>query len=404
MAFPSHHKEGTTDTTMSTNSSPRDSALLASALEQQLVIDEESPNSVLARGLSIRSLISTTSSFARTAQKAANDEQLQLFREIGMGSCGVVFEQLGTNHIAKRALSEDLNELWNDFSTHVKVSEAFSDCQDLGYSIRVPRCMGWRGCNSPEDKSWWSSNGDRFPVDYQFAGNLLFSERILPLPPSIRRALIELYCKPAIQQSALDSTGNKNCLVRLYLGRRRQSTRPGMFFTLKNFKLHLDQMEQLNLDTESFAKEMAFSLAVLHWRVEVDGRDVEFVLGSEPNSSVNTTTPSSQKLQQIKPGTSTMPQGSSLDFQHRTVNIWLLDFNQCRRLSPDHDGILVAVDAFFINDPYYPRPSKSNKADHALWEVFRQEYLRVSQALAPEEYHGLASEFISRVQYRALTV
>jgi hypothetical protein len=64
-------------------------------------------------------------------------------------------------------------------------------------------------------------------------------------------------------------------------------------------------MEELELDTLSCGRVMAQTLAVLHWKAGVGGNDVEFV-----------------------------PSGSlagrfHIDFNHRSISMWLMDFNQC---------------------------------------------------------------------------
>ena len=58
-------------------------------------------------------------------------------------------------------------------------------------------------------------------------------------------------------------------------------------FSLRNYPLHLDQMEELAIPfdhLESYARAMAETLAVMHWGAGMDGNDVEFVLGSHPAS------------------------------------------------------------------------------------------------------------------------
>ena len=36
--------------------------------------------------------------------------------------------------------------------------------------------------------------------------------------------------------------------------------------------------------------------------------------------------------------------------------MWLLDFNQCHEMTMDERGLEQAVESYFVNDPYYPRP------------------------------------------------
>ena len=43
----------------------------------------------------------------------------------------------------------------------------------------------------------------------------------------------------------------------------------------------------------------------------------------------------------------------SIAFQHRLVNNRLFDFNHYGQVEKDRDGMLEAVKAFFIDDPYW---------------------------------------------------
>lgn len=52
------------------------------------------------------------------------------------------------------------------------------------------------------------------------------------------------------------------------------------FFSLRNFKLHLDQIKDLDPDAESSVISMADAIAALHWHTKLDGMDIEFVIGS----------------------------------------------------------------------------------------------------------------------------
>ena len=84
-----------------------------------------------------------------------------------------------------------------------------------------------------------------------------------------------------IQQEAKDDPDNKDCLVRIYLGEREPIRQQSESYdTLRNFPLRLNMMEDLEIEVSQLAKEMAIGLAIMHWQAQVDGMDVEFVLGS----------------------------------------------------------------------------------------------------------------------------
>jgi hypothetical protein len=110
----------------------------------------------------------------------------------------------------------------------------------------------------------------------------LRSEQIPPLPEIIRKALINQYFPDDVKDTALTDTTNEDCLVRIYLGKRAdyptQLQRP----SLRNLPLHVNQIEDLQIDVEDYARAMAEALAVMHWVAKINGRDVEFVLGGFP--------------------------------------------------------------------------------------------------------------------------
>lgn len=84
---------------------------------------------------------------------------------------------------------------------------------------------------------------------------------------------------------AKSDPSSKDCIIHPLLGRRRfGGSRHGgrIFFSLGNYKLHVDQIKDLDLDAEEYATSMADALVVLHWHTKIDGNDIEFVLGSSP--------------------------------------------------------------------------------------------------------------------------
>lgn len=113
----------------------------------------------------------------------------------------------------------------------------------------------------------------------------LITERIPPLPKQVRDSIIDLYCPDSLKASAKVSDPDQDCLVRPYLGRRRRLVKQSRFqaFSLRNYPLHVDQMEDLELDIRHYARLMAEALADLYWRARVDANAVEFVLAPSPS-------------------------------------------------------------------------------------------------------------------------
>jgi hypothetical protein len=110
-----------------------------------------------------------------------------------------------------------------------------------------------------------------------------------------------------------------------------------MLSSLRNYGLCVDQMEELGLDTLQITKALAAALAHCYWKPRVDMNDVEFVLapGTEPRYI-------SQPYFELA--------------GQENLVIWMLDYNYVRDMSQDADGVVQAVQAFWRNDLYFPRP------------------------------------------------
>lgn len=191
----------------------------------------------------------------------------------------------------------------------------------------------------------------------------------MPLPQSTRELLIDKYCL-GNKDAAKAHESNKDCLVRLYLGSlgHRSSSR---MFSLRNYKLHLQQMVDLQLDVEGFARNMGEALAVIHWAAKKDGRDIEFVLGSSPGPY----TPDGEDTGLSQDG----------NFCIRTTEMFLLDFNQVQSITMDQDGVDKAVKAAMINDPYLPKPLQETAIEKRIWYAFMGSYLVKSEEILGKE-------------------
>lgn len=309
------------------------------------------------------------------------------YRQIGQGQCGTIYaiqdrrvrKDLETavlklaNHLGK------VSEIRNDHEKHVSVAEAFhrfSSLLKVGSGIDVPDVLS--NPLEPDSTWFWGPEGTTQSHILGSTKHGFFSSRIYPIPKVVRAALCKVYAprifqEEDIKQKFLDEEKQTDCLVRVYLGRRlaKGEKRPlsNENFTLRNFPLHVNEIEDLGLDTHLYARIMARSLALLHWAARNDANDVEFILGTTASSA-------SSCIQNI---------GDDLE-----VGMWLLDFNQCQKLDEDLDKrIKQLVGGFFWNDPYYPRPdSEGNKNDVALWTTFKETYLEVGEAIL----HGTREE------------
>ena len=204
-----------------------------------------------------------------------------------------------------------------------------------------------------------------FPRDFQQRCNILLTQRIQPFEKKIRDAVTDLYCPESLRLIIKLPDPDRDCLVRPYLGRRRRLEKQSRFhaFSLRNYALHADQIEELGLDNEAYAKVMANTLAILYWKAHSDANDIEFVL-APPSSSQSVS--EAVLIQSHVLGTHV---------------VWILDLDCCRHISMNEKGIQQAVNAFYKNDPYYPRPRSANEEDWVLWKIFKDQFLATSAGI-----------------------
>ena len=302
-----------------------------------------------------------------------------LLRRIGAGACGTVWTSSSSEESSIAYKREDggtSRSLSNDFTMHRRLLDSVLGCLPQPSRIQVPECH--RFITSSD--LWWDENSYRFPVGY-LPCNLIQAQRIPPISQRARLTLIERYCPVSLREEILSSAENRDCLIRPYLGRRRvlaNASRRMKFqaFSLRNYPLHLDQMEELGIPLdhlELYARSMAETLAVMHWGAGIDGNDIEFVLGS-PSPA---------------PSTRSIVRSENILGTHV---VWVLDFDLCREMPMNEEGVQQAVTAFYKNDPFYPRPLSSP----SLWKVFREQYLLSSVEVIVDAPNKDKRAFLSR--------
>ncbi|KAI4151843.1 MAG: hypothetical protein L6R39_001941 [Caloplaca ligustica] len=377
--------------------------------ERGFVVPEltgETSSQLLKRMLSTKSIISTTSSFASRMQRAAprSAPGTEDFRIIGLGSCGSVFEIPGTEMAIKKGSSAE--SLWTDFCLTNRVHNAIRDVRNLMQQKfpehvipKTPLCHEF---HLPDDNAYWADGGklERFPASHRSKQPLFHVDRIAPVPKPARDALIDMYFAEDTAQAAKKDPDNADCLIRIYLGERespRQQTET--YDTLRNFPLRLNMLEDdLRLEPSDLAAGMAIGLAILHWQAQVDGMDVEFVLGS---TSENWEMVGYDDLG-APPHTVT-----TMSLQRReAVRMWMFDFDKASAVEELTQEAVVKrfVPAFLGNDPYYPLPrAEDGDGDKGLWERFCAAYLKASKVIlgakkgVGNEIWGLPRVFLDEV-------
>ena len=316
-----------------------------------------------------------------------------LFRRIGQGFCGTVWAAPTASRDPSAIKREDggpERSLYNDYEMHLRVLKSLSGRFP---NLLVPACHEYV---SRHDQNWWDERLSNFPTEFQVPCNALVSERIPPFSKQVRDVLIEHYCPDPLRpdiELIKSSEPNRDCLIRPYLGRRRRLEKLSRCksFSLRNYPLHIDQIEELKLDGKLYARIMAETLAHLYWEANIDANDVEFVLAPPREGHSNQSDAHS-------------PHRSTIESETLGEHVvWILDFDCCKLMTLDAKGVEQAVAAFYKNDPYYPRPGRDSSADRVLWEEFRERFLEASAAVlgqgGPEA--RLPALWVSAVEQRS---
>jgi len=150
--------------------------------------------------------------------------------------------------------------------------------------------------------------------------------------------------------------------------------------SLRNYPLHIDQIEDLGLPADEYACAMADGLAFLLWVAEIDACDVEFVLARPRPRPL---TPHGGDDDNDNDVASPTAGNTSLDTTFTsnalgTHALWVLDFDCCKKLPMTIEGVNIAAERFWRNDPYYPNPNARCEKVAALWDVFKDRLLETS--------------------------
>ncbi|KAJ5795453.1 uncharacterized protein N7518_003993 [Penicillium psychrosexuale] len=250
---------------------------------------------------------------------------------IGRGACGTVWA-CETGPAYKREDGNAARSLQNDFEMHNRVLQSRQTLMNLRKStqveIQIPSCHNFI---EPKNKEWWAANLERFPQGYTSC-NMIEAQRIPPFGEPTRHLLIQAFCPDEIKQIIIKSEPDQDCTIRLYLGRRRTHTQDSKTFSqfrafsLRNYPLHEDQLEELAIttdDLQQYARTMAEALAMMHWIAGIDANDVEFVLAPCNDND-----------------------GGRINNVLGRDSMWMLDFDLCRNMTMDENGVAKAVEAF----------------------------------------------------------
>jgi hypothetical protein len=206
----------------------------------------------------------------------------------------------------------------------------------------------------------------------------MINERIMPMPRTCRQLLVQRFWNGPenLRDRIIDDKTNEHCLIRPYLGRRRviggeapSKSVLKSLISLRNYPLHIDQIEDLGLPAAEYASAMADTLAFLLWGARIDACDVEFVLARPRPRNSQPATWYSIGNRSFTPG---------VLGPHA---LWVLDFDCCRELTMDEKGVKRAAERFWRNDPFYPNPDCKCEDDQQLWDLFKDRFLDTSRSI-----------------------
>ncbi|KAK7692602.1 hypothetical protein QCA50_004234 [Cerrena zonata] len=290
---------------------------------------------------------------------------------IGRGSFGAIYVILGTC-IAYKQVLHDGDEHKDDLLKEYLALEYMRLDFNTDSFFAIPRAYAFSDPSSPsnfrpQDVAFsLARRRNKRPLIRPIITPELFApfpratfamDRIQALPSPAADVLRKAFFPPAS-----NSAGPTLC--RLYLGKTYPTT-PGRFFSSVNFPLdaarytHLrESVPKIELpELTEVAWGMGESLGRLHFLGGYDARDVEFVLGGDGFSG---------------------------------LSFYLIDFNQMRRWDLTVVSIPTLVQAFFTNDPYYPRP----RSQDPLYEQFKSGYMQEF----PTDHQHLADAFLEAIE------
>ncbi|KAJ7778718.1 hypothetical protein DFH07DRAFT_865453 [Mycena maculata] len=153
-------------------------------------------------------------------------------------------------------------------------------------------------------------------------------------------------------------------ICRLYFGKE---LRPSAFINPNNFPIDVARYKamQTQFGETLFTLDEAVEgigemLSRVHWIAGFDARDVEFAMAGSPLVGA--------------------------------VRYYIIDFNQMCPFSKENGQVTELADAFFTNDPYYPRPVR----DDPLYVAFKHAYMQA----CPEDFRSRASLFLEEIEQR----
>ncbi|PIL29526.1 hypothetical protein GSI_08334 [Ganoderma sinense ZZ0214-1] len=287
---------------------------------------------------------------------------------IGSGSFATVFASPGRSIVVKLAhLADHTSQVEKEFNS---LHSVYTLCNSDSI-FAIPRALAFYDPLTknilffPPSPGRGRRRDPRRPFEPDFFANLppracYVMDRAAPLPPGIA----ELVRSKFYSERALASKAVAPLMCRLYFGKQ---LRPSAFVNPNNFPIDVTRydalyMERQNtlLPKEEVAAGMGEMLSRIQWIAGYDARDIEFVMAGAPDAAM--------------------------------VRLYVIDFNQMRSFDKHHGDVSQLADAFFSNDPYYPRPVQNDP----IYGVFKDTYM----SSCPSELRPRATLFLQTIEAR----
>ncbi|KAJ0356162.1 hypothetical protein COL154_011096 [Colletotrichum chrysophilum] len=192
-------------------------------------------------------------------------------QHIGEGACGSVWCASSKSSpysadmplVIKREDMSDVRSITHEAEMHHHILQALANPRVATtlttFRVNIPLSQGLL---HHTNSAAWSQILPRLLAGYA-ASNALVSEKIHPFPFRMRKLLLKQLTACENPQKVAQGHMNTHCLIRAYLGKRKynrvekdampahlKKLRP---YSLRNFPLCVDQMEDLDLDVEGYA-------------------------------------------------------------------------------------------------------------------------------------------------------
>ncbi|KAI1267484.1 hypothetical protein F5Y18DRAFT_377917 [Xylariaceae sp. FL1019] len=278
-----------------------------------------------------------------THPPASSSESPVCHLVIGTGTCGTIFTANEVSPVAIK-VGRQKHSIHHDWCLLQRANETIAHCaallKDTPHFHHIPNFPAHHCLLTPDEIK------QLLPKQYHRRNYAYRMERIYSFSATTRQCLLGMF--PSVDLPLEDT---HDCLIRPYLGQQTASETPS---NLQNLPLCLDDLKILGLDCNLLAKEMAVGLAILHWGIQIDATDVEFVLGA------------SRAVEQ-------------------SVSMWILDFDKAKTNKSIQDAEGLSNDGLAErlagrmqgNDNYFPKP----QLDKEIWNVFCDIYIDASKTI-----------------------